>query len=125
MAYIPLLQRFWWAPVILALIIALIITRGTLSEEKGVRYAAEAKLDISNASIGVLKREIDRIMLEQTQLAQSDAERVKAGKQVIAMVEAAGKVRQVAIDKLNASASVVRNDESGCQFSEAVIREWP
>ena len=124
MPYLEILRRVWWAPVIVLLVLALVMTRGTLSETKGQRDTARAQLDISNASIGVLKREIDRQMREQAELSRSDAERVRAGKQALAVAEAAGRVRQVAIDKLNASAAVARREDGGCQFSEAVLEVW-
>lgn len=85
---------------------------------------AQAQLAITRSSVDVLKREIDRQMREQAELSRSDAQRVAAGRQALAVAEAASRVRQVAIDKLNASAAVARHDDTGCQFSEAVLETW-
>ena len=124
MAYPVILTRYWWAIAIAFLLLALVTTRGKLSETKGERDIAQAQLSITRSSVDVLKREIDRQMREQAALSQSDAQRVKEGKQAVAVVEAANRVRQVAIDKLNASATVARTSHDECQFSEAVLEVW-
>lgn len=126
-----LLKRCWWAPVIIALTFALLATRATLADCRAERVVAETNLKTSNASIGRLEAEIARITAEQRQLATSDAARVEASKQSLALAEAAGKVRQAAIDRLEASAEAAKAkpasaipDQSDCEFSAAVLENW-
>ncbi len=116
--------------LIAALLIALFATRATLSSVKAQRDVTSAKLSVSNASIGRLSGELERATAEQVALASNDAERAKAAQQALQMAEAAEKVRQAAIDRLMASAGVVRPavkteelpDE--CRVSQAVEGVW-
>lgn len=125
------LRRVWWALPILALAIALVVTRGTLAEAKAERDIAGAKLAVSNASIGRLTGELDRALKEQQALASGDADRVRASRQALQLADAASAVRQAAIDRLRASAAATRPDTSraplpaSCQVSESVMENWP
>lgn len=125
-----LVKRFWPALPILALAIALIVTRGTLAGAKADRDIANAKLAVSNASIDRLTGELERVMREQQALSQGDAERTRAARQALELVNAASAVRQAAIDRLRASAATMRPETSqvplpaSCQVSEAVAEVW-
>lgn len=109
-----------------ALIAALLITRTTLAETKRERDAAHLKLSVSNASIGTMEGVIKRMVAEQKALANSDANRMNASRQTLQIVAAVAKVREAAINKLNASAEIIRPvDETGqCNVSQAFMENW-
>jgi hypothetical protein len=114
------------AAIIGLLIIALLATRGALSDAKHERDQATLKLSVSNASIGTLQRSIAKMVAEQKALANSDANRMNAARQRIDFVDAVANVRQAAIDKLNASAKIIRPvDATGqCSVSDSFKGEW-
>lgn len=106
------------------LVVALLLTRATLSEAKGERDMAEAKLAISNASIAALEGKLTAVLAEQQMLEHNDAARMQASRQSLKMVEAAGKVRQVAIDRLLQSAAMAPPSVS-CEASSELLENWP
>ncbi len=114
----------------LLIAVLLFATRATLSSVKAERDVTIAKLSVSNASLGRLSGELERVTAEQVSLASNDAERLRAAQQALQMAEAAEKVRQAAIDKLMASAGVVRQmvktEElpEECRVSVAVAGVW-
>lgn len=129
---LPALSMKVWAmigagAIIAALVVALLITRNTLSETKRDRDEYALKLSVSNASINTMEREIKRMVAEQKALAESDANRINSSRQIIKMADAVAKVREAAIDKLNASAEMIRPaDTTGqCMVSEALKEQWP
>lgn len=112
--------------VIALLLIALLATRGTLSEVKHERDAAVMKLSVSNSSIETLARETDRMKRETMALADSDALRRTASRQAVLMAEAAAKVRQAAISRLEQSAARMMGEPvvEQCKASETLLGEW-
>ena len=111
--------------LIMLLVIALFATRATLSDVKRERDLAETKLKVSNSSISRLENEVDKALQQQIELANGDQNRIAASKQALAIVEAAEGARQAIIDRLTASASVVRTIEAKCEFSDEVKKAWP
>jgi hypothetical protein len=122
--------RMWLAlgvgALILALVAALLVTRATLADAKRELATADAKLAVSNQSIDVLEKELRRVMSDQRQLEQGDATRMRASKEALAVADAASKVRLAAIERLQASAEVLRPTPAAeCEFSPAVLENWP
>jgi hypothetical protein len=113
--------------LVLLLVGALLATRATLSETKRQRDEAELKLSVSNASLNSIQKEMARMVAEQKALANSDANRINASRQSIQIVNAVAKVREAAIDKLNASAGLIRSEDTAgkCDASATLLGEWP
>lgn len=127
-----LAARYWQvilgAAVSLALIVGLLATRATLATTKAERDTATIKLSVSNASVGRMEAEMKRVMESEQSLAASDSARIQASRETLAVAEAASKVRQAAIERLKASAAVLRPDAPHvpeCEVSDAVAEAWP
>lgn len=116
--------------IIIALVVALLATRETLAARTAARDVANAKLAVSNASVGRLSAELGKALAQQQALAQDDEARVQASREAMKVAEAASAVRQAAIDRLMASAGSVKPQPAvevtpaGCQVSEAVEAVW-
>lgn len=114
--------------IIAGLVIALLLTRGALYDEKRERARTEATLAVSNASVSRLEAEFDRVLKDQQSLATDDAARIQASREAAALAEAASQVRKVAIDRLLASAEVERpvttKVDASCEVSDAVKAVW-
>lgn len=113
--------------VLLALaVIALLVTRASLNDCRRETAALNGKLAVSNASIGTLTAEIDRMRAEQVALANDDANRIAASRQAIEMARAAEKWREGVIANLEASAVAVKTENAveTCEASEAVKAVW-
>jgi len=104
---------------------ALLITRGTLAEVTAERDVASAKMIVSNASVARLQSALDRTLREQQDLAASDASRIKASRETLALIDAASEVREAARERLLASANIDRPEPAAeCEVSEAVAAVW-
>jgi hypothetical protein len=117
------------AAIIGLLIIALLATRGALSDAKHERDQATLKLSVSNASIGTLEGALKRMSDETKALANSDANRINASRQAIQLADAASQVREAARQRLLQSAEMIRPVGIGgseeCAVSSAVEAAWP
>lgn len=124
-AALALFRRIWWAIPLVGLTIALLLTRGTLSETKADLQSSNDRLAISNASVDRLEAELTRSLAEQQKLATDDAARLEVSRQALALTDAAAKVRQGAIDRLLASAEVEKVDPATeCAVSAEVAAVW-
>lgn len=113
-----------------ALVIALLATRATLADEKRERALAESKLTISNGSVARLEDALAKVTEDQRALSAGDASRIKASREVVALVDAASQARQAMTDKLLASAAANTGATSAivpaeCTVSPAVLEAWP
>lgn len=114
------------AALFAVLLVALLATRGRLSDVKHERDEYALKLSVSNASIGTLEGAVARMAADQKALANDDANRVNATRQKLEYIEAVADIRQAAIDRLEASAQALRPvDATGqCSASDALKGDW-
>lgn len=116
-----LLARFWYAPVILALLVWAAIAHANLDKCKAQRDAANTRLEVSNSSIDRLENDLGVILKAQQDLAAADRNRVDVTKERLALIEAAEKARQAAAQRLLQSAG--QNNPS-CDFSDTIKELW-
>ena len=110
----------------LLLLAALLSTRATLADTRHDLSLAEAKLSVSNSSIATLQAELKRALIEQQGLATNDAQRAQASREAMKLAEAASEYRKAAIERLQASAGILRpTPAADCQVSDAVSAAWP
>lgn len=112
--------------VIAALLIGLLATRATLADEKRETARAEAHLSISNSSVERLEGQITRMTAEAHELSTSDAARMEASRQALKIAEAASKVREAVIIRLEKSAAAMMDKPmpDTCEASSELLSQW-
>lgn len=125
---IPNLSLRAWGAIGVGVIIILLVglclrLDGLRAGYKAERDVAVIKLETTAASVDRLARELARVKAEQQALSAGDQQRITASRETLQLAEAASKVRQAAIEKLLASAGIIR-PEDRCEVSDAVKELW-
>lgn len=116
-----LLARFWYAPVILILLALLAFSQSALGKCKAQRELANSKLAVSNASIERLDGDLNVVLRAQQALSEADKARIEGSKDRLALIDAAEKARQGAVEKLLQSAE---HGKAECDFSDTIKEMW-
>lgn len=111
---------------IAALLVALFATRATLADEKREHAQALTAHSVTRGSLARVEKELARMVAEQKALANGDANRISASRQVLQMAESAARLRQAVIDRLEHSAEIMMGEPAveHCKASDTLLGDW-
>ncbi|MDB5540900.1 MAG: hypothetical protein JWQ89_2627 [Devosia sp.] len=117
---LDLAKRFWWAPVIAGLMIALLLTRATNALHREQLATCNAKQAVNLSTIDGLLGNLADQNAKVDALADAGAAKQKAAKDALAGAIEREKAAQVTSDRLRASAAVIRAEGAPCVISDAL-----
>lgn len=119
-AFLPLLQRFWFVPLIGALLIALLLTRAANDRNRARLELCNTKQEVNLQSIASLKEQLADQNRAVQEIAAAGEARRKAAQDAMRTAVEREKVSQATIDRLRASGAVRRSDDAPCVISQTL-----
>lgn len=117
---LALARRFWWAPVIAFLAIALLLTRSTNARHRAELAACEQKQAVNLASIETLTAAVEDQNAKVAEWAAAGEKRTEAATKALNQAAQRAKADQSTIDALRASATLRRSENAPCIISDVL-----
>ncbi len=115
--YLALARKFWWAPVIALLVIALLLTRASNARHRAELSACKDKQAINLASIESLAIKLDEQSRAVEDLSAAGEAKQKEAMAALVKARQREKASQASVDALRRSAGLRRAENEPCVVS--------